>query len=299
MAHGLYLDLAVGTHPSGAETWANELNFARAVSIGSPPDAFSAQGQNWGLAPLNPLALHQQRYAPFVQTLRAQLRYSGMLRIDHALGLERSFWIPDGAVTGAYVAMPRDALLAILRIEASRADAVIIGEDLGNIPDGLRTALASSGILGCRVAMFERNWKTDRAFIDAKDYSIHALASLSTHDLPTMVGWTKGRDIDWREKIADISPEQAKTQHQERQSDIKAFGQPTTAAAHDFLARTASVLVAAQLEDILELVEQPNLPGTIHQHPNWRRTLPLTIAQIDQLPAMRTLANTMAKQNRA
>lgn len=299
MAHGLYLDLAVGTHPFGAETWEDRASFAFGASLGAPPDAFSAEGQNWGLAPFSPLGLRAAAYAPLAETLRRQLQLAGALRIDHILGFERAYWVPDAA-PGAYVRMPRDAMLAVARIEAARAgNAVIVGEDLGNIPDGLRDALAGSGILGCRVAMFEReDWHPPR-FRPAESYAPDAIASFSTHDLPTWAGWRQGADIAARTAIsgADPAPQQA-----EREGEVAALDallpDPGMDALHGFLARTPARLVAVQAEILLGLQAQPNLPGTVAEYPNWRLRLPVAAPDFAALPAVTRTASIMRDNER-
>ena len=317
LAHGLYLDLAVGTHPIGAETWADERAYCRAVSIGSPSDAFSANGQNWGLAPFNPREMIARQYQPLTQTLRAQFRFSGLLRIDHILGFERSFWIPDG-LPGAYVTFPRDALLAVVRIEATRANTTIVGEDLGNVTDGLRNELSEIGILGCRVAFFERNWKTDKAFIDASDYTELALASITTHDLPTLIGWWNGVDIKWRQRLKELSEDQAEIEMVQRMDDRNNFAklvdfanaqsvsndlstetqEGLILAAYGFLAQTRSLLAAVQIEDVLAFTEQPNLPGTILDYPNWLRRLPQSTLEIARSPMLKQISHIMQTANR-
>jgi len=282
MRHGLYLDLAVGTHPAGAETWEDPATFARGVSLGAPPDGFAPGGQSWGIAPFDPLALSAARFRPLIETLRAQFRFAKLLRIDHVLGFDRAFWVPDGGVLpGAYVAMPRAAMLAVLRIEAARAGAVVVGEDLGNVPDGLRAALDAQGILGCRVAMFERDPARPDDFRPASEYDENVLAAFGSHDLPTWAGWRAGRDIDWRARLGSISEAEAEAARGDRRQDVAAFdmllgrsdGEPL--ALHGFLASSRARLVAVQAEDMLRLVEQANLPGTVHDHPNWRRRLPI------------------------
>lgn len=281
MRYGLYLDLAVGTNPGGAETWADPTLFAQGVSLGAPPDAFSADGQTWGLAPLNPHELARRGFRPLAEILRAQLRYAKLLRIDHILGFDRAFWQPaEDGVPGGYVRMPKEALLAVARIEAARAGATIIGEDLGNIPDGLQEDLSASGILGCRVAVFERDWDAgDRAFRPAGEFAEAALTSFATHDLPTLAGWRVARDIDWRERLGSLDAEQAAAAREGRALEVAALdatvGGARADSMHAFLGATPSRLVAVQIEDILGLEEQPNLPGTIHDHPNWRRRLPV------------------------
>lgn len=283
MAHGLYLDLAVGTHPAGAETWAEPGLFARAVSLGAPPDRLGPSGQRWNLAPMDPRALAATGFAALAQTLRQQLRVARLLRIDHILGFERAFWMPDG-LPGLYVQMPRQAMLAVARIEAARAGATIIGEDLGTIPEGLRAALAESGILGCRVAMFERDWHGDGAFLPASRYDSHAMVSFGTHDLPTWAGWRIGRDLEWRSRLGELPELDAA--RRARGAEVAAFDAAAGTeggdvnALHRFLGATPAPLVALQAEDICGAVEQPNLPGTVDEHPNWRRRLPLSVTEI-------------------
>ncbi|MBK1636770.1 4-alpha-glucanotransferase [Rhodovulum adriaticum] len=280
MAHGLYLDLAVGTHPAGAETWADPGLFARGVSLGAPPDPFAPQGQSWGLAPMIPHELAARGFRPLAETLRAQLEFAGALRIDHILGFERAFWVP-GDGPGAYVAMPKPALLAVARIEAARAGAVLVGEDLGVIPEGLQDALAASGLLGCRLAMFDR---------DIHAWPQAVLGSFGTHDLPPLAGWCAGADIDWHEKLGHIPPEAAGAARAQRQRDLADLsaraGGTDAEALHRWLAASPARLVALQIEDILGATAQANLPGTVDSHPNWRRRIgpaPGALGQSDQL----------------
>ncbi|MDU8943018.1 4-alpha-glucanotransferase [Ovoidimarina sediminis] len=295
MAHGLYLDLAVGTHPHGAETWSDPEGFAKGVSLGAPPDAFSKDGQTWNVAPFNPRALIASGFAPLAATLRAQLRYAGMLRVDHILGFERAFWVPDTGAPGAYVTMPKDAMLAVLRIEAHRVGAVIVGEDLGNIPEGLQHDLAESGILGCDVAQFMPG-------AAAGAYREAALASFGTHDLPTWSGWQDGRDIDARVAVAGLSPDAAETAHSSRARDVAKLlsgtGGATVDALHGFIAASSARLVALQLEDILEVADQPNLPGTVDEYPNWRRTLPVAAQNLAADPRLARAARIMQAASR-
>ncbi|QKV19586.1 4-alpha-glucanotransferase [Oricola thermophila] len=303
MRHGLYLDLAVGTHPAGAETWADPALFARGVSLGSPPDAFSGEGQVWGVAPLSPPALAETGFEVLAETLREQFRFCGLLRIDHILGFERAYWCPEG-LPGLYVTMPKEAMLAAARIEAARAGATIVGEDLGNIPDGLRSDLHASGILGCRVAMFERDWQGGGGFAPASSWDAQTLASFASHDLPTWRGWRKGLDIDWREKLGHLDAESAAGERGQRAADVAAFdslvGQACDSpdAMHTFLAGAASRLVALQAEDILGIEEQANLPGTVFEHPNWRRRLTVPASDFAEDARFRRTAEIMARTGR-
>lgn len=275
MRLGLYTDLAVGTHPFGAETWADPGLFAHGVSLGAPPDLLGPSGQRWGLAPMRPNALMSSGFKALRAILRAQLRHAGMLRIDHILGFERGFWLPEG-LPGLYVAMPRAELLAVVRIEAARAGAVVVGEDLGTIPEGLRAALDQAGVLGCRVAMFERDWDGDGAFTAPETYTEAALASWGSHDLPTWAGWRKGRDLDWRETLGELAdPAAARARRAAEVAGFDALAGPAPADLARHLAASASRLVAVQAEDLLGAEEQANLPGTVLEHPNWRRRLAL------------------------
>ncbi|GAA0300065.1 4-alpha-glucanotransferase [Rhodovulum strictum] len=292
MAHGLYLDLAVGTHPAGAETWADPGLFARGATLGAPPDPFAPQGQNWSLAPMIPQALAARGFRPLAEILRAQLRHAGLLRIDHILGFERAFWVPaDGP--GAYVAMPKPALLAVARIEAARAGAVIVGEDLGVIPEGLQADLAASGILGCRLAMFDphpENWPEA------------VLASFGTHDLPPFEGWRQGADIGWHARLGHVAAERVADMHRHRQdaaADLaRRAGGADVDALNRYLGATPARLVALQIEDMLGATEQANLPGTVDSHPNWRRRIGPGPAALVQHEAVLRAARAMDQSGR-
>jgi len=184
-------DLAIGAAPDGAEVWANPSGFARGVTIGAPPDPFSKDGQNWNLPPPNPEALIESGYAAFGELLAANMRHAGALRIDHVMGLTRLFWIPEGAapVDGAYVRYPLEALLRVLATESVRARCLVVGEDLGTVPEGLRERLAAADVLSYRVLWFERQGS---AFVAPERYPPKAAACVSTHDLPTIAGWWSG-----------------------------------------------------------------------------------------------------------
>ncbi len=214
--------------------------------------------------------------------------------------------MPQGedAPPGAYVAMPREALLAVARIEAARAGATVIGEDLGNIPEGLRDALEASGVLGCRVAQFERHWEAEGiAFKRAKEYASGALTSFGTHDLPTWEGWKAGRDIDWRRHLGYLGAEGHAAAMAERaggrgglRADSSAARGPTTSTGS--WRGPPRALIACQIEDVLGRVEQPNLPGTVHEHPNWRRRLGVAPDALGQLDAMACTVTIMAEAER-
>ncbi|WP_226780826.1 4-alpha-glucanotransferase [Oceaniglobus trochenteri] len=302
MALGLYLDLAVGTHPQGAETWGDPDLFAPGCSLGAPPDAFSRDGQRWNLAPMRPLHLARSGFRALAEILRAQLRFARVLRIDHILGFERAFWVPENA-PGAYVTMPKAALLAVARIEAARVGAVIIGEDLGNIPEGLHADLAASGILGCRVAMFEQDWNAAQpTFKPAAAYDADVLTSFATHDLATYRGWRRARDIEWREALGSLDAEVAARARTQREGEVSALarriGGTNIGRLNGFLAGTPSRLVAVQAEDALAHIEQPNLPGTVYDHPNWRRRLGVAPQDLARHPGVAEAAKIMKTSGR-
>jgi 4-alpha-glucanotransferase len=286
MRIGLLADLAVGMSGSGSHAWARQTDILVGLDIGAPPDLFNAGGQNWGLTTFSPRALMNDGFAPFIDTLRATMRYAGGLRIDHIMGLMRLWVIPHGAkpTEGAYLAYPLEDLLRLLALESHRHRAIVIGEDLGTVPEGFRERLARIGILGMRVLWFERG---GARFAAPSAWSKAAAAMTSTHDLPTVAGWWKGIDIPLRERsgqIAETAKEQA-TRDKDRAALWRAFRFAKTAngsepdaagaarvvdAALRFIARTPSALTLVPLEDALAREEQPNLPGTVDEYPNWR-----------------------------
>ncbi|AHM04544.1 4-alpha-glucanotransferase (amylomaltase) [Roseibacterium elongatum DSM 19469] len=309
MGLGLYLDLAVGTHPAGAETWEDRDSFAFGASLGAPPDAFSADGQSWGLAPFNPRALVAKGFRPLAETLRCQMALSGAVRIDHILGFDRAFWVPEGA-PGAYVQMPRDAMLAVVRLEAARAGAVVVGEDLGNVPRGLRAALAASGIQSCRLQLFEQMPGDAPVFRAPERFEPKSIASFSTHDLPTWKGWRQGHEIETRRDLGHVTPAFADRELARRKDEVAAFDAMTAKVApkgtdpasvdamHHALGATRSALAMVQVECALDVVPQPNLPGTTTQYPNWRQRLPVGAADLGRDPRIAHAARIMAAHKR-
>jgi 4-alpha-glucanotransferase len=303
MTIGLYRDLALGADPDGADAWAQQQELAFKVRIGAPPDGFNPKGQNWGLPPFNPFAVRARRYRPFIDALRNNMRHAGALRIDHILGFLRLYWIPEGASPGegGYIRYPLDALLAITALESERARCVVIGEDLGTVPEGLRASMATSRILSCRVLYFER--RQDGSFSPPDQYPPLSQVSVSTHDLPTLLGYWRGRDIGLYAKLGLFAAADAvSAARQERagmrlallaalrsagfwptEEDPDASQQAAerfVEAVHSFLARTPAGLLMVQLEDVLGMEEQANLPGTIDEHANWRQKLPAPHEQI-------------------
>jgi 4-alpha-glucanotransferase len=301
MSIGLISDLAVGTDSGGSHAWSRQDDMLIGASIGAPPDELNSRGQNWGLGTFSPRALQAHGYGPFIELLRASLRRAGGLRIDHVLGLNRLWLVPDGAgspTDGAYLRYPLHDLLNLIALEAWQHDATIVGEDLGTVPDGFRDELGAAGLLGMRVLYFERE---DGRFRAPEQWSTQAIATTTTHDLPTVAGWWLGRDLDWQAR-ADLLPpgsslEQERQRRLERRRSLwdafRAAGsvdraeppgdddpQPAVDAALDFVARSAAPLVVVPVEDLLGEEEQPNLPGTVDQHPNWRRRLAAPVAAL-------------------
>ena len=311
MALGLYLDLAVGVAPGGADSWGDPALYARDVHLGAPGDMANPDGQDWELLPFNPVELGRRNYTPLIRMVRRAMDGAGALRIDHVLGLERQFWHPLSGAPAAYVGFPGDILRAILALESRRSRTLVIGEDLGTVPEGFRDRMAARSIYGTRIFYFE--WDGKGGFKPPEDYTQSALASVTSHDLPTLAGYWAGRDIDWRvelgiaaesERIAQDRAERARS----RQAILKLLkregllpngltpnelSRELAVAIHALVARARSDLVAIQLEDILGLIEQPNLPGTTTEHPNWRRRMPLTIDEIAQSAALEPFARAL------
>ena len=198
---GFYRDLAVGADPNGAEAWTDQELVTPGASIGAPPDAFNRAGQNWGLAPVNPIVLRRQGYAPFIASLRANMRHAGVLRIDHVMSLNRLYWIPSGmeAKAGAYLTYPFDDLLRLVALESHRQGCAVIGEDLGTVPTGFRETMRSAAMLSYRVLVFER--RQDGSFVPPAEYLPLAAASAATHDMATLKGFWLGHDLSWRRRL--------------------------------------------------------------------------------------------------
>ena len=292
MAIGLYRDLAVGCDKAGAELWARPDWFVPDVAVGAPPDLLGPNGQNWGLPPFNPRTLEEQQLQAFRTLVRMNMRHAGAIRIDHAFQIQRLYVVPDGlsGAEGVYMNYPFEALLAVLRIESHRARSLVIAEDLGTAPEGFSDSIMGSDILSYRIMSFERD---GAMFKDPSSYPRKALAAVATHDLPTFAGWWKGFDTDLREEFNVYTPGQAVKERQDRVTDLSEFAKalhraevtksdalpvdPPFESAFRFVAKTPSMLVALQLEDVLAEVDQANLPGPDMGHPNWRRKLRRTI----------------------
>ncbi|KQT69939.1 MULTISPECIES: 4-alpha-glucanotransferase [unclassified Aureimonas] len=298
MRIGLYLDFAVGVASDGAETWLDAELTMKTARIGSPPDMFNSSGQDWGIAPYSPKALADRNYEPLAETFDALTRHAGAIRIDHAMGLARLWLIPEGRNSGGggYVRYPLGRMVDTVSRASTSNHCLVIGEDLGTVPPGFRHVMTEAGVLSYRVLYFERHGEI--AFLPPSAYPELALACISTHDLPTLTGWWQAIDIGLRAETGRQSPERTETQREERKRDRRlllaalkeetvlpepydraATGedplpgrleQDLSDAVHRFLARSPSLLVAAQIEDMVGSDRQPNLPGTMDEYPNWR-----------------------------
>jgi 4-alpha-glucanotransferase len=283
----LMQDLPIGVDPDGADAWSWQDIFAKGVAVGAPPDEFNTQGQNWGLPPFDPYKLRAAGYEPFIQTIRAAFRNSGGLRIDHVMGLFRLFWIPQGmsAQYGAYVRYNADEMLAIVALESERAGAYVVGEDLGTVEKEAREKLARRGILSYRLFWFEKD--------DPSSYPQNALASISTHDLPTVAGLWNGSDLE-KQKVLNLNPNDESTNEiRDRLATVAGLDSETPmddviVKAYTVLTRAPSRILTATLEDAAAVEERPNMPATTcEQNPNWSMALPISIEELmsGEIPA--------------
>jgi (1->4)-alpha-D-glucan 1-alpha-D-glucosylmutase len=303
MPIGLYADLAIGANSGGSEVWHCPEVYAMGASAGAPPDELNLLGQDWGLPPFVPQHLHQADYRPFRNILRANMQHAGALRIDHVMGLMRLFWVPVGmpATEGAYVAYPFENLLGIVAQESQRNRCLVIGEDLGTVPEGFRERMAAAGVLSYHPLIFERT--PDAQFRLPRDMPAQALATAATHDMPTLAGFWRGVDLEERARL-NLFPSEGLRQRLVTERDwdrgrllwalereallppgvskdpaqMPELSAATRAAIHAYLGRSASQVLAIQPEDLFGVAEQTNVPGTLdHQHPNWQRKLPVDL----------------------
>lgn len=301
---GLYLDVAVGVQPTGFDAWHARDAVTRTLSVGAPPDLLNTLGQNWGLAGFSGAGLQASDYRAFRETLRAAMRYAGAIRIDHVLGLKRLYVVPDGLPPdqGAYLRMPFEALLRVTAEESVAHRCIVIGEDLGTVPDGFRKDVARYGLWSYQVTLFERDRRG--AFHPPEHYAERALVTFSTHDLPTFAGWVAQHDLAVRAAIGIPAGETDK----ERAAAIAALRDALRTPEMDtldfpsvvrFLAASPAKLLAIALEDILGEREQINIPGTINSHPNWRRKLPLDLESIREDDMLREIARIADESGRS
>jgi 4-alpha-glucanotransferase len=286
-------DLPIGVAGGGADAWAWQDVLAQGVSVGAPPDAFNSQGQDWGSPPLVPWRLQAADYEPFVQSIRATMAGAGGLRVDHVMGLFRLWWVPSdgGAAEGAYVRYPYEDLLDIVALESHRAQAIVVGEDLGTVEDGVREAMAEHGILSYRLLWFEDD--------DPAKWPAEAMAAVTTHDLPTIPGLWTGSDLAEQREYGlgtDEELERGRTSLLEHLGDVPSDATPADAveAAYRRLATAPSTLLSATLDDALVVERRPNMPGA-NDRPNWR--LPLTVAteELAEHPGVQAVARVLAE----
>jgi 4-alpha-glucanotransferase len=304
MRLGLYLDIAVGVCNAGFDAWSERETVLDAVSVGAPPDTLNLQGQNWGLAGINPIALEGRKFEPFRRMLQASMRYAGAVRLDHVLGLKRLFLIPAGlpAAKGTYVRFPFETLLAVAAQESVANRCVVIGEDLGTVPEGFRDTLADWGVWSYQVMMFER--EGDGRFRAPENYVPNALATFNTHDLPTFAGWAADHDLAVKRKIG-IDPGESDEDRAHARAALRDAlplpdgAEPDFPTVAAYLARAPSRLLMVAMEDVLGILDQPNVPGTVNEHPNWRRRLPAALEDIARDKALVALAEVMTAAGRS
>jgi 4-alpha-glucanotransferase len=294
MPIGLYGDYAVGTHPSGSETWVDQTGFRLGAEVGAPPDPLALKGQGWGLPAPDPSAMESDRLQGFSRLLRNNMRYYGALRLDHVMSLFRLWWVPAGRspTEGAYVHYPLHQLLTVLSLESARRACVVVGEDLGVVPDEMRRAMPEFGLYHYKVLLFE---KDNGRFRGPGEFVREALATVTTHDMPTLRSFWEGRDIDLRRRLdlypsAEVEGLIREARARDREALLAALaeeglapGSPASPAdpftpelahaLHTYLARSSAVLAAIQIEDLLGMTEPVNVPGTHHEYPNWQRKL--------------------------
>lgn len=311
MRIGLYLDLAVGPDPGGAEVRADPDVFVTEAGVGAPPDPLAPQGQDWGIPPCHPRRLREQEYAPFIRLLRANMPAGGALRIDHVMALLRLWWVPRGrpSAAGGYVRYRLDELMAIVALESARRQCLVVGEDLGTVPDEVRAAMAQFGMLSYRVLMFER--EPDGAFRPPLAYPLESLVTPATHDLPTLAGYWEGKDLELRAALGlypdpAVPAEELAARDEARRALLQALGEeglleagrapdavPTAAfaaAAQLFAARSHAAVLMLQAEDWLGETTPVNVPGTHGSYPNWRRKLGTPWPVFMAAPGLQALA---------
>jgi 4-alpha-glucanotransferase len=289
----LGLDLAIGTHPDGYDVWRHQAIFATRANAGAPPDTFFVAGQDWGFPPIVPDAARRSGHAYFRRSIAHHLRHATMLRIDHVMGLQRLYWVPHGAAAtdGTYVDYPAEELFAIVTLESHRAQAVVVGEDLGTVPPSVRRAMRRHALVGTWVAQGALEQLPVSGRIESPPR--RALASLNTHDMPPFAGYVEGCDIDDRLALGQIDAPTAARQHADRAQAIERakddLGAGDTQELLDRLVETVgrsdAVMVLVNLEDLWLERRPQNVPGTSTERPNWRRPAAYAVDEIDGRPA--------------
>lgn len=305
MPIGIYGDYAVGSNPSGSETWGDFTNYRMGAEIGAPPDPLALKGQGWGIPPQDPVAMEEQRLQVFLRLIRNNMRYYGALRLDHVMSLFRLWWVAAGhsPSDGVYVHYPLHQLMTVLALESCRNSCLVVGEDLGVVPDEMRRAMPEFGVYHYKVMLFE---KLGNRFRRPDEYERRALATVTTHDMPTLRSWWDGLDIELRRGLnlypsAAIEADVCRERHEDRATLLDALGEqglrpaaphrsgeaftPELAhAMHTYLARSQALLVALQIEDLLGMVDPVNVPGTDREYPNWQRKLTMDLEEVVERP---------------
>jgi 4-alpha-glucanotransferase len=305
MPIGLYGDYAVGANPSGSETWADQKSYRMGAEIGAPPDPMALKGQGWGIPPQDPWMMQEQRLQGFARLIRSNMRYYGALRLDHVMALFRLWWVPAGfsPTEGAYVHYPLQQLLTVLALESERSACLVVGEDLGVVPDEMRHAMPEFGLYHYKVMLFE---KLDGRFRRPDEYARKALATATTHDMPTLRSYWEGRDIELRRRLnlypsVEVENDVIREREHDREALLAALqeqglkpAQPAAPAdaftaelahaLHLYLARSPTLLVALQIEDLMGEILPVNVPGTDREYPNWQRKVSVDIEELSERP---------------
>lgn len=291
----LMQDLPIGFSPDGADAWLWQDLIAADMTVGAPPDLYNTTGQDWGLPPFIPHKLRSAGYEPFRQTIRSILRYAGGIRIDHVMGLFRLWWVPNGCQPkdGAFVRYSAEELLAILAVESQRAEAIVVGEDLGTVEEGVREMLAEQNVLSYRLLWFEKG--------PPSEYPEKALAAVTTHDLPTLAGVWTGADLEMQREYG-MTPNQA-MQEEFRQKIVETSGVDSDADVAlaimktvEQLSNAPSAVVLAELETAGAVNERPNMPSVSGTYPNWSLALPTTIEELESADLPRRLAQVLNRR---
>jgi 4-alpha-glucanotransferase len=308
MPIGLYGDYAVGVNPSGSETWSDQALYRKGAGVGAPPDALALKGQDWGIPPQDPNVLIAEQYQPFRHLVAANMRHFGALRLDHVMALFRQWWVPVGlgATEGGYVHYPLDDLMSVLALESERHGCLVVGEDLGTVPPEMSHAMAERAVYSYRVLLFEKH--ADGRFKAPGEYPRRAIATITTHDLPTLNGYWSASDVALRQRLELYPSDEMRQQVlAERVRDRHAllaalsgeglavagcdgsdasYGFALSRAIHDYLARTASALVILQAEDLLGMPDPVNVPGTSDEHANWQRKMAAELGELFADPSV-------------
>jgi 4-alpha-glucanotransferase len=291
----IWADLAVGVDPDGPDAWLWQEAFVTGITFGAPPDRFNTRGQDWALPPYDPWRLRSAGYRPWIESIRGALRSGGGLRLDHVMGLFRLYWIPAGAspVEGAYVRYPHDDLLNIVALEAHRAGAFVVGEDLGTVERGVRRQLSARNLLSYKLWWFQEN--------RPRSWPQKALGAVSTHDLPTVAGVLAGSDLDVQRRLG-LQPNEKASARVLAKLMTRTRADHTTSVdevvrrVHQDLAEAPCILLTASLDDAIAIEERPNIPGTVDEWPNWRLGLTRTLEDIERADLPRAIAASLGRR---